>query len=398
MSENETRLPALIAGHKPQAIVPHDMDTCYRLAKAVCYAGMAPRGLDTPEKAMVAIMHGLEIGLTPMAALQRIAVVNGRPTIWGDGAMGLVRASGLCESIDESIDGAGEAMNATCIAFRKGQATPITGEFSVADAKKAGLWGKSGPWQQYPKRMLQMRARAFCLRDGFADVLGGLYLREEIDEEQSERRPYTKRQTATPPDPDKQEAEEKKLAETYEKLAKTNDDRQAKADDYARKNEDLLRSAGDPPNPHYDNEAQERKEARAIAEARIAEQDKRRADAVKAAREAEHKEQKASRTAHETIVSHEKQLRDRESAVANEVMGGAPDPDAEPEPPIKGRNRVHEAYLNSLVHDARMHAMNGWKGDDGLQRYVDGMSDKDIEDLKPWWPEIKHCADKADGK
>ena len=51
--------------------------------------------------------------------------------------------------------------------------------FSEQDAKVAGLWGKSGPWKQYPKRMLQMRARGFNLRDNFADILGGLITAEE---------------------------------------------------------------------------------------------------------------------------------------------------------------------------------------------------------------------------
>jgi hypothetical protein len=174
--------PALTAGAKPTAIVPTDMDSAYRLAKAVCMAGMAPKGLDTPEKAMVAIMHGLEIGLTPMAALQRIAVVNGRPTIWGDGAIGLVRGSGLCEYVREYTEGEGDGLRAICEAKRKGEREPIVRIFSVAEAKRAGLWGKQGPWQQYPSRMLAMRARAFCLRDGFADVLGGLYIKEEIED------------------------------------------------------------------------------------------------------------------------------------------------------------------------------------------------------------------------
>jgi len=181
--------PALIAGGRVSAIVPQSMDEAYRLAKAVCVAGMAPKGLDTPEKAMVAILHGLELGLTPMTALQRIAVVNGRPVIWGDGAMSLVRGSGACEYVHETITGEGDAMVAKCEAKRKGETKPIVGIFSVVDAKKAALWGKQGPWQQFPKRMLQMRARAFALRDGFADVLGGLYLREEIEDAQERRQP-----------------------------------------------------------------------------------------------------------------------------------------------------------------------------------------------------------------
>lgn len=195
--EKSKATPApMLAGGTVKPVVPQSMEDAYRMAVAVCKAGMAPQGLNTPEKAMIAILHGLEVGLTPMAALQRIAVVNGRPTIWGDGAIGLVRGSGLCEFIKERIDGSGDKMAAVCEAKRRGENESITRTFSVEDAKKAGLWGKAGTWQQYPKRMLQMRARAFALRDGFADVLGGLYLREELEDDRPMRDV-----TPTPPSP-----------------------------------------------------------------------------------------------------------------------------------------------------------------------------------------------------
>lgn len=54
--------------------------------------------------------------------------------------------------------------------------------FSHADAKKAGLIGKPGPWQQYPRRMMQMRARGFAARDGAPDALSGLYMTEELED------------------------------------------------------------------------------------------------------------------------------------------------------------------------------------------------------------------------
>lgn len=192
--EAAPRLPTLQAGGTVKAIVPQDFDGAWRIAVAVTKAGMAPKGLELPEKAMVAIMHGMEVGLTPMAALQSIAVVNGRPTIWGDGAIGLVRGSGKCEWIKERIDGEGETMVALCEVKRKGEDDPIKATFSVADAKKASLWGKAGPWQQYPKRMLAMRARAFALRDGFADILRGLGIAEEVQDFQPMR-------DVTPPKP-----------------------------------------------------------------------------------------------------------------------------------------------------------------------------------------------------
>lgn len=171
----------LVAGARPKAIVPADMDQVWRFAQIVAKSGLAPRDMQKPETITVAIMHGLEVGLTPLMALQRIAVINGRPSIWGDGAMGLVRASGLCEFVYENLTGEGENAAAICRVKRKGEKEPIERSFSVADAKRAGLWGKQGPWQQYPKRMLQMRARAFALRDLFADVLGGLYIAEELE-------------------------------------------------------------------------------------------------------------------------------------------------------------------------------------------------------------------------
>jgi hypothetical protein len=73
-------------------------------------------------------------------------------------------------------------MTAVCQTSRKGKDANVVARFSVADAKKAGLWGKQGPWTQYPKRMLQLRARGFALRDAFPDVLRGLVTAEEAQD------------------------------------------------------------------------------------------------------------------------------------------------------------------------------------------------------------------------
>lgn len=194
------RLPTLQSGGSVKAIVPQDFDGAWRIATAVVKAGMAPKGLDTAEKAMVAIMHGMEVGLTPMAALQSIAVVNGRPTIWGDGALGLVQGSGLMESHKEWFEGSGDTRKAFCTVKRKGDPEVKSGEFSVADAKKAGLWGKTGPWTQYSDRMLKMRARGFALRDGFSDVLRGLGIAEEVQDYQAIK-DVTPPKPPTPPEP-----------------------------------------------------------------------------------------------------------------------------------------------------------------------------------------------------
>jgi len=158
-------------------------DDAFRFSQMVSKSEFAPKDFrGKPESCMLAIQAGSEVGLSPMQSLQSIAVINGRPTIWGDAAMALVQSSPVCEYIKEYVEGDGDALVAVCEAKRKGYPSPTVVRFSVADAKKAGLWGKSGPWQQYPARMLTLRARGFALRNAFADALRGLITAEEAQD------------------------------------------------------------------------------------------------------------------------------------------------------------------------------------------------------------------------
>ena len=159
------------------------MEDAFRFAQMVSKSEFAPKDFrGKPESCLLAIQHGSEIGLSPMQSLQNIACINGRPAIWGDAALAVAMASPVCESVFENIEGDGEQMVATCIAKRRGYERPTVVRFSVADAQKAGLWGKSGPWTNYPRRMLQLRARGFALRDAFPDVLKGLVTAEEAQD------------------------------------------------------------------------------------------------------------------------------------------------------------------------------------------------------------------------
>jgi hypothetical protein len=169
------------------AYVVEDMGQCYRVAKHYIAAGLVPRGLEgrnaaeTLGRVAIAIEYGQQFGWSPIQSMQSIMVVNGRPCLWGDGPMGVVLRSGKCLDFTGTIEGTGDERVAVFTATRTG-GTTRTVRFSVADAKRAGLWGKSGPWANYPERMLLYRARAFCLRDLFADALAGIGIAEEHDE------------------------------------------------------------------------------------------------------------------------------------------------------------------------------------------------------------------------
>lgn len=125
---------------------------------------------------VVALQMGQELGLQPMQALQNIAVINGRPSLWGDGMLAVCRQSKSFEYIREEYFEKDKSY--ICRVKRKDE-PEFMQRFSMEDAKIAGLWDKVGPWKLYPRRMLQMRARGFALRDAFPDLLRGIISAEE---------------------------------------------------------------------------------------------------------------------------------------------------------------------------------------------------------------------------
>lgn len=157
---------------------PKSLEEAIKFAEVLSKSNIIPKDFaGNPGNILVAVQWGMELGLQPMQAMQSIAVINGRPALWGDAVIGLVRGSPLCEYIYESDDGE----TAVCRVKRRGEEEQIR-TFSTEDARQAGLANKSGPWTQYPKRMRQMRARAFALRDVFPDVLRGMPVAEEVQD------------------------------------------------------------------------------------------------------------------------------------------------------------------------------------------------------------------------
>jgi hypothetical protein len=151
-----------------------------RMATGLVKSALCPKQYaGKPHDAFVAILAGGEVGFQPMQALKSIAVINGNPTIWGDGLPALAYSSGLLKRFEEGFNGGGDELHAWVRVERKDVEGAREFRFSVLDAKRAGLWDKAGPWKQYPSRMLQMRARSYAFRDTFADVLRGLHVAEE---------------------------------------------------------------------------------------------------------------------------------------------------------------------------------------------------------------------------
>lgn len=178
---------ALGTGGPVAAIVPRNIEEAFRLAQLVVKAGLAPDSYEKdPSKVVIGIMKSLEVGLPPITGLSSIYLIRNRPSIFGDGAIALIQARGVILKMEHEYTGTPGEDDWTCHVrmWRRGQSEPYAGEFSIGDAKRAKLWAnpKKIPWIEYPDRMLFNRARAFAVRDGFADCLSGLAIAEEMQD------------------------------------------------------------------------------------------------------------------------------------------------------------------------------------------------------------------------
>ncbi len=162
----------------PQTI-EQTRDFCTMLSKTE-FVPKAFRG--KPDSIMVVGAMGARLGVDVFTAMSGIADINGKPCVYGDLMLAVCLNHPEFEDCLESTEGKAYEDNftAVCTAKRKGR-EPVTRTFSVIEAKEAGLWKKDGPWTRTPQRMLQMRCRAFALRDTFADALAGMHGVEEME-------------------------------------------------------------------------------------------------------------------------------------------------------------------------------------------------------------------------
>lgn len=168
----------------------------WRLSNMILKSKMQPKGMDSAEAIAVAIARGRSLGLDPFQSMESFCIINGRAMLYGNTPLALCRQhpawqeSGFQEYFEikgERVDHptvfTDDSVTAVCITQRKG-GMPYESRFSVADAKRAGLWGKEGKlYGTYPQRMLKHRARGYNLQDNFGDALKGISIRETFDEE-----------------------------------------------------------------------------------------------------------------------------------------------------------------------------------------------------------------------
>jgi hypothetical protein len=129
-----------------------------------------------------AILTGQELGLTPMASLRSINIIQGTPAMTALAMRGLVQSRGhQLRKVESSAD--------RCVyeGRRAGSDGPWERSVWTFDrARKMGLTGKPN-WQNQPENMLIARASSEVCRLVAADVLLGVpYSAEELEDMRAE--------------------------------------------------------------------------------------------------------------------------------------------------------------------------------------------------------------------
>ena len=170
-------------------------------AKALAPSDLLPKQYrGNPANVLIAIEYGRALGLEPMAAIQGVHIVEGKPTASAQLIGALVRNAGHRLRVQ------GDDTGAVAVIVRADDPDfEFRAEWTMDRAKTAGLAGKS-VWRQYPAAMLKARAITEVARDACPEILSGVaYTAEELGHDDAPKRVDTAR--LTPPKPAVQRVE-----------------------------------------------------------------------------------------------------------------------------------------------------------------------------------------------
>ena len=179
-STQEAPAMSAIALQRPTfSLAPQNLTEAMKFAEMMSSSELVPKNFrGKPGDVLIAVEMGREVGLSPMAAIQNIGVINGKPGLYGDAGKAILLAGG-CIIEEDDIEIIKKTGRARCKVTRKGR-PPVERTYSLDNAKTAGLWNKEGPWRTNPERQMAWRAFWFAARDAAADLLKGIGGAEEL--------------------------------------------------------------------------------------------------------------------------------------------------------------------------------------------------------------------------
>jgi CheY-like chemotaxis protein len=182
----------LVKQEAPQSFIERliehaeDLEKVKEVGMVIINSGFCPEHFKQSKDAVGAIMcieAGRKLGLTWMQSLSDIYPVKGRIGIMGSAAKSVIFSSGVLDKWEEVTEGTfpNDDYKHIIVSKRKGLPGEFRSEFSVYDAKKAGLFSKD-IYQRYGKRMIMWRNVGFHSTDYYGDIMKGMKTVEELND------------------------------------------------------------------------------------------------------------------------------------------------------------------------------------------------------------------------
>lgn len=157
------------------ALIPQSYEEAVKMANVFGKSGMYK--INNPEQAMVILLIGMDMRITPSVAFRGIHIIDGKPSPGADLMVGACKARPeLCEYF-QVVETTPEI--ATFETKRKGDRTPVRMSFTIDEARNAQLTGKDN-WKKYPAAMLRARAASSLARLVYPEITTGLYTPDEL--------------------------------------------------------------------------------------------------------------------------------------------------------------------------------------------------------------------------
>lgn len=138
-------------------------------------SGMFP-DVKSQAQAVVKILAGKELSLSPFESMASIYVVNGKLALTSKAMSGLIKKSKKYDYVIKKLDDTECIIDIT----KDGEVVGST-SYTFKDAAKALLVNKDN-WKNYPKNMLFARAISNACRFYCPEVISGYYVKEELDD------------------------------------------------------------------------------------------------------------------------------------------------------------------------------------------------------------------------
>ena len=164
-----------------------NFESAQRMALCLVSSDLVPetyRGKDKIGNALIALEMSQRIGASPLAVMQNLNIIHGRPAWSSSFIIAALNTCGRFSPLRFRVEGAGESQICIAWAYDRSGGEVLEGpQASIAMAKAEGWYQKNGSkWKTMPDLMLRYRAAAFFGRLYAPDVLNGMHTADEVED------------------------------------------------------------------------------------------------------------------------------------------------------------------------------------------------------------------------